>query len=306
MQKGAFMADIINPHCPNCRSKDYRYRGDNLCTIKNASDGFKARCGQPWTTDKMRILKLYDHLFTNGMKNKFDRLCYIDLYSGPGIYFDNANGSQQLGSPLIALEEEFTDFFFNDINTENHKALNYRTKEFKEVSISNKDANIVANEINKNIPKYSLSFCFVDPNNMKELKYETLADISRNRKVDLLINFAYGSDYRRSVNYLLLEESDNKKFDEFFGTNKWRAIEEKFQGKDILFRADALLNLYISQLEKLGYIKIGKSKRHSYIFNFYNSKKGLLYYLIFVSKHRRGYDFCKKIRKYIYAQQELL
>jgi len=187
----------------------------------------------------------------------------------------------------------------------NCQALEYRTKKYSIAPPYNEDANEVASKINSNIPKHSLSFCFIDPNNMKDLKYDTVADISRNRKVDLLINFAYGSDYRRSVNYLMLEDSDNKKFDEFFGTNKWRDIEKEFKEKDIQFRADALLNLYMSQLEKLDYIKIEKKERHSYVFNIYNSKKGLLYYLIFVSKHIRGYDFCKRMRKYAINQQEL-
>lgn len=291
--------------CNNCEIEKVRVNGN--CTARMASDSFIARCGQPWAAKKAKILELYNHLFTEGMKNKYKNLCYIDIFSGPGIYFNNSDGSEKDGSPLIALKRNYSRYFLNDINAQNIDALKQRMKgKINKIKFYVDDANNIAKSINSELPNYSLSFCFMDPHNMSELKFETLADISRNKRVDLLINFPYGSDYRRSVKYLMLDESDNKKFDDFFGTNKWKDIEIEYKEKDILFRADALLNLYMNQLEKLGYIKIEQDKRHSYIFPIFNSRNGLLYYLIFVSKDGKGYDFCKKIRKYAIAQQELL
>ena len=140
---------------------------------------------------------------------------------------------------------------------------------------------------------------------MKDLKLQTIADISRKRRVDLLINFAYGTDYRRSVKYLMCEDSDNNKFDDFFGTDEWRSIEKKLIKKKEIFRANALIDLYIDQLQNIGYIKVNENNRHKYIFPIYNTQKGLIYYLIFVSKHVRGYEFCEKMRKYAKTQQEL-
>jgi len=96
-----------NLYCKNCNIDEFRKDGN--CTKANGKDGFIVRCGQPWAYDKMKILKLYNHLFTEGMKKKYSRLCYIDMYSGPGIYFDNTNGSEQPGSPLVALENNYTD-----------------------------------------------------------------------------------------------------------------------------------------------------------------------------------------------------
>ena len=67
------------------------------------------------------------------------------------------------------------------------------------------------------------------------VKYGDLTPQSNNKKVDLLINFAYGMDYRRSSKYLMSEDSDNSKFDEFFGTDEWRYIEKKFRDREDRF-----------------------------------------------------------------------
>lgn len=298
-----------NEYCiKDCDPKKDKINGN--CIKAVASDGLIARCGSAWTLQKHKLIKKYMGIFYNGMKYKFQDtgLNYIDLFAGPGIFFDRSTGIENPGSPLIALEYEFRRVFLNDLNTKNKEALRLRTKNAKSnIKVYGEDANNVAITINLDIPFGSLSFCLLDPDSMKDLKFSTIKDISGNSKrVDLLINFAYGMDYRRSSKYLMAEESDNLKFDEFFGTSEWRDIEKKFQDRKDKFRAKALIELYVTQLEKIGYIKSAEGDRHKYIFPIHNLKGGLLYYLIFVSKHRRGYDFFKKIRPYSHEQQELL
>ncbi len=298
-----------NEYCiGDCDPKKSRVDGN--CGNAVANDGYVARCGSAWTIEKGDLIDKYMGIFSNGMKDKYKvgGLNYIDLFAGPGKFFDRTKGVENTGSPLLALEYEFRRIFLNDLNLKNVAALRARTTDVdKEIQIYGEDAKKVAKKINYALPANSLSFCLLDPDNMKDLKFSTIEDISANKKkVDLLINFAYGMDYRRSSKYLMAEESDNLKFDEFFGTKGWRDIERKFQDREDKFRANALIELYITQLEKIGYLKSAKGERHKYIFPIHNLKGGLLYYLIFVSKHVRGYDFCRKIRPYTQEQQELL
>jgi len=295
---------MVNEKCiTGCNPK--REAIDGNCTIP-ASDGLVARCGSAWTLKKHTIFEKYIGIFSNGMKKKFI-LNYIDLYSGPGFYFNRSTGKEHEGSPLLALKYEFNNFFFNDLSTQNTEALASRAKNKGTSSnIFNKDANEVAMEINKNIANNSLSFCLIDPNNMNDLKLNTIKELTRNKRVDILVNFAYGMDYRRSSKYILDEDSENKKFDEFFGTDEWREIEKKFNDKEDRFRAIALIDLYLSQLEKIDYVKYLEEDKHKFIFPIHGPNNALLYYLVFVSKHIRGYDFCKKIRPYTGEQQELI
>lgn len=300
---------MTNEYCAKgCDPNKDRVEGN--CGKADAADGHVAGCGSAWTIEKHDLIDKYMGIFSNGMKNiyKIGGLNYIDLFSGPGKFFDRTKGIENTGSPLLALEYEFRRIFLNDLNLKNVDALRARTTNVdKEIQIYGEDANRVAKKINYALPANSLSFCLLDPDNMKDLKFSTIEDISANKKkVDLLINFAYGMDYRRSSRYLMAEESDNLKFDEFFGTKEWRDIEKRFQDREDKFRANSLIEIYITQLEKIGYLKSAEGDRHKYIFPIHNLRGGLLYYLIFVSKHSRGYDFCEKIRPYANTQQKLL
>lgn len=294
---------MLNPYCKKCSVDEYNKDGN--CSRLKAKDGFVARCGQPWALEKHKILKLYNHLLSEGMKNNFKNINYIDLFAGPGIYFNRKSGVEKFGSPLIAINYNYSKIFLTDINEENCEALRFRTSNLKDkVFIFNEDANLVTQEIRRNISSNSINFCFVDPNNMGEFKFKTIVQISKYRRIDFLINFPY-LGYRRSYKQLMAEDSENKKIDEFFGTDEWRNIENQLSEKKAVFRANALIDLYIRQLQKIGYKKATDKERHQYIFPVYNSKKGLLYYLIFVSKHKRGYDFFRKMRRYAVNQQEL-
>lgn len=298
---------MSNEYCiQGCDPKKGRIDGN--CGKSNANDGFVARCGSSWTLEKHELIKKYMGIFYNGMKNKYERygLNYIDLFAGPGRFFDRTSGKEYPGSPILSLEYEFRRIFLNDINTKNTEALEARTANaIQNINIYAQDANKVAKQINQKLPLGSLSFCLLDPDNMKDLKFSTVEDISaNNRKVDLLINFAYGTDYRRSSKFLMSKDSENSKFDEFFGTDEWRSIERKFYSREDKFRADALIELFITQLEKIGYVRYPEGDRHKFIFPIHHSGRRLLYYLIFVSKHLRGYDFCAKIGPYGKQQPE--
>jgi three-Cys-motif partner protein len=290
-----------NPFCNACDPERYMVNGN--CTRSKAKDGYVAKCGQPWADEKLRILRLYNRLFTVGMKNKWE-LNYIDLFAGPGIYFDRRSGLEKPGSPMIPDNSCYKTMIFNDIIYENYEALNHRIKNAKgNIVIKNQNANKIANDINSMLSLNSLSFCFLDPSNMGELKFNTIEKLTLDKRIDLLINFPY-VDYRRSFRYSLDKKIEKERIDDFFGTDAWRDIEEKLARKEARYRADALLDIYINQLEKIGYSKINYNKRHLYIFPIHNTRKGLLYYLIFVSKHNRGYDFCEKMRPYAIGQQE--
>src|SRR5690349_4062079 len=56
-----------------------------------------------WAETKYRLLALYDELFSTGMKNKWDRRVYLDLYAGAG--YSRIQGTTKVlkASPMIAV-----------------------------------------------------------------------------------------------------------------------------------------------------------------------------------------------------------
>ncbi len=286
-----------NPYCQNCDID--KYRKDGNCSRIPAEDGFIARCTSSWTNQKHNIIRAYSYMITIGMKNRFNDINYVDLFAGPGKYFDRTSGKEHDGSPLLAIEKNFSNIFLNDIKPENVSALQSRTKNFKNtIHLFNKDANKIAEKINSMISLNSLNFCFIDPNNMGELKFDTIINLTESRKFDLLINFPIGTDFKRA------SDRTKVKYDEFFNNDSWQEINQKLKTKNIRFLGDELVKLYIKELVKIGYQRPPTGEEYKNYFPVYNKKNVLMYYLIFVSKHPKGYDFCKKMRKYAKSQQE--
>ena len=288
-----------NPDCPKCTYKKNTIN-DN-CALHRADDGYVVRCAPGWTSIKHKAIEVYSSMITIGMRNKWEEINYIDLFSGPGKYYERNSGRLLDGSPLIAMKCNYHNLYLNDLDGDNFEALKSRTYGVESnVFPFNRDANEIAVEINAKLPRNSLNFCFLDPNHMGDLKFELIRSIAGNkRRVDLLINFAYGMDFRR------WSRLTKRKYTEFFGTDEWISILEKYKSRDIPFLAKPLIELYMEQLVKLGYKRPPKGEEHKNYFLIKNFCDSDLYYLVYASKSPRGYDFCKKMRPYVREQQEL-
>ncbi len=295
------MEGFINPHCNECQKNKYHYRQNNLCTISNASDEHPARCASFWAEEKVKIVDDYSGILTKGMKHRFNEINYIDLYCGPGYYFDRKTGDEKRSPVFMALKYNYSNIFLNDLNNDCYRAIEYRTKNATQnIQIYNEDANDIAEKINKQLSRKSLSFCMLDPSNMSELDFKTIIKLTSNKLVDLLINLPIGMDFKRGSSHTL------DKYNRFFNSDKWQIINKQYKNGDIRFWGEKLINLYLDELYKNGYKKPPDKYTNKYVFPVKMEKNVVLYYMIFASKNKKGYEFCEKIRKYIYPQQELL
>ena len=102
--------------CDGCLDKEANTTG-YCCDLKLDHDGFPSRCVGPWSYDKFYYLRRYCEIFSKGMKNKWKNRVFIDLFSGPGRCRVRPQGEFTDGSPLIALNEIFTHYFFVDISS---------------------------------------------------------------------------------------------------------------------------------------------------------------------------------------------
>jgi three-Cys-motif partner protein len=83
-----------------------------------------------WTETKHSFVSLYAKLFSSGMKAKWGRRVYVELYAGAG--YSRIRGTSRViaGSPLRALmlEDPFDQYVFCEENPENLKALKARVE----------------------------------------------------------------------------------------------------------------------------------------------------------------------------------
>src|SRR5271156_1655856 len=81
-----------------------------------------------WTEDKHRLVSLYATLFSQGMKAKWGKRGYVELYAGAGYSRIRGTGKIIPGSPLRALaaEHPFDKYVFYEEIPRNLDALKTR------------------------------------------------------------------------------------------------------------------------------------------------------------------------------------
>jgi three-Cys-motif partner protein len=88
-----------------------------------------------WSDFKYRLIQLYSHLFTSGMKGKWGRLVYVDLYAGSGQSRVKGTGEILLGSSLIALsiDVQFDQYVFCEQDKDKLVALSARLRTHSQI-----------------------------------------------------------------------------------------------------------------------------------------------------------------------------
>ena len=182
-----------------------------------------------WGEEKYRILSLYSQLFAASMKNKWQCRVYIDLFAGSGRSRIKGTNKIVAGSPIVAMnvEPKFDKYIFCERNAEKLSALQARvSRDFLSADISFQpgDANESVEDILAKIPQHTkafkvLSFCFVDPYNLKDLAFATIDRLS-SRFMDFLVLIATDMDATRNIS--VYELPDNKVVENFLGLPDWR------------------------------------------------------------------------------------
>jgi len=253
-----------------------------------------------WGEDKYRLLGMYAQLFSKSMERKWCRV-YIDLFAGSGRA--RIEGTQRIitGSPLVALgvEPAFDNFIFCEKDPKKLAALKARVAKdwpIAKVAFQQGDANEQVGDILQMIPQHRkdfkvLSFCFVDPYNLKDLAFETIDRLS-SRFVDFLVLIATGMDADRNVSRY--EQNQNSVVEKFLGVSNWRQEWRPAKESGQSF-SSYLMRRFSAQMETRGYIlpPIEETKLVR------STEKNLpLYRLALFSRHDLGKSFWEQALKY--------
>lgn len=259
-----------------------------------------------WGEKKYKLVGGYCDIFTTGMRYKWGKLVYIDLFSGSGYARIKDTNKIVKSSALISLSipNKFDKYIFCEADEDKLNALKSRVKrEFPNIDVEYVlgDSNENISKIVSIVPKHTdtqgiLRFCFVDPFSLN-LKFETIDKLSRVGKIDFLILLALLMDANR--NFVYYVEENSKKIDDFIGDTNWRI---PFKNGDV--RSEDFIKFlsdkYDVNMKNLGYVEPVDKHRVKI-----DNKNIPLYYLAFYSKNPRGNDFFKKVEKYQSIQQNL-
>jgi len=286
-------------YAKRCRGCDDREANttDHCCDLRLDGDELPAGCVGPWSRDKLFYLSRYCSIFTSGMKNKWRNRVFIDLFCGPGRCRVRPQGDLEDGSPLIALREAFTHYYFVDISSHCIDALEKRASGME--AVPGKDMKIVCGDANECIDDLvrqiddlgpeTIGFAFIDPPGI-QVHFETLRRLSTSTRMDLLVNFPLGMNIKRQLKYQLKKDPESEvEFDRYFGTNQWRDLCEKDPGGTRRI-GQSLLRLYEEQLGSLEHVYVGDEQA-------VKNRGVSLYILVFASKSPRGREFWEKVTR---------
>ena len=177
-----------------------RNRGQGLTT---ASDGLPALSVAEHAKDKEYTLKNITGIFTQAMKRRWPgRLYYVDPFSGPGKCVIKNSDQETEGSSIVAAMVPFTYYYFADQDGRCIDALTQRVEGMnlseKQVRYYTGEANETIDDILRELPSEmnSLGFAFLDPWAW-DFSFDYLKKLTRNRRLDILINFNIGDMKRR-------------------------------------------------------------------------------------------------------------
>jgi three-Cys-motif partner protein len=200
-------------------------------------DGLETNPARVWSEKKYKLLGGYCNIFTSAMRKKWDKLIYIDLFSGSGYAKIQETGQILKASPLIALSipVSFDVYIFAEEETKYLDALKRRVNRDycdSKVYYFEGDCNKNIDLIKEVIPKHSydqkvLIFCFADPYEMN-LHFKTIDILTHDKLIDILILQAYYMDANRNFNNYL--NDNNTKIAKYLNDDAWR---EDFNSKNL-------------------------------------------------------------------------
>ena len=187
-----------------------------------------SKFGGDWTVDKLEIIEKYFNAYTKIMENQnWAKTVYIDAFTGSGE-IDLPDTTKIKGSPLIALQYDFSKYYFIDMDEKRIKKLETNIKsqypqKIKNVEFIKGDCNVELPKVFETLSKdkSTRGVLFLDPYAM-ELKWNTLEQ-AKKTKLDIFYWFPI-----MAVNRLLFKDKTKfidsvlvKKLNTQFGEENW-------------------------------------------------------------------------------------
>ncbi len=249
---------------------------------------------------KTTIIRKYFDAWANVMiatqkrHQKFSqKIAYIDLFAGPGRYKDGT-----MSTPLevlqIALEKpEIRDrlvTMFNDKDENFSKSLEKAINEFPNVEALRYRPKVMNHEVGDNIVSAfeEMSFIptlfFVDPWGYRGLSLRLINSVLKDWGCDCIFFFNYNR-----INMGLSNPYVNSHLNDLFGTLLADKLRDEVEHEDPYKRELIIVEGLCQAIKSYG-------NRFTLPFRFkHASGKRTMHYLVFVSKHFKGYEIMKEI-----------
>jgi len=242
---------------------------------------------------KGEIVSKYFLTWATIILKKTERICFVDLYSGPGRYQDGTDST-----PLLILNRAIETpilsksliCIFNDKDKKHIDLLKKNIDELDHVENLSSCPNFLNLEVSDAIVDHLKYLCntptfyFLDPWGYKGLSLELIKSSISSWGSECLFFFNYNR-----INPAVKNELVKKEMELLFGRERLQNLREKTKDVSPFEREVEIINGLCETLKELG----GK-----YVLPFcfkHTEKEKTSHYLVFVGKHPLGFDLMKQI-----------
>lgn len=224
---------------------------------------------------------------------KNPRLVYIDLFCGPGKYEDGT-----VSTPLLILEHVIATpdlrdkviAVFNDADTDRTSELDKNIRALPGIETLKHEIQIRTGDVDEELTALFAginmvpAFSFIDPFGYKGVTLELLEALMKGWGSDMVLFFPFDR-----INAALTNPKVMKHVDALFGKERADRVRELTSGMHPENREALIIEEFTEALRERGYTYI-----IPYVFE-YEQRDRTSHYLIFMTKHPRGYGIMKNI-----------
>lgn len=226
-------------------------------------------------------------------KSNGDRLGYIDLFSGPGVYGDGYESTPIQVAKLILDNENFRQkfvLFFNDKKKKNIDNLKKSLSQIDNFEDLEHSPIITCSEVDEEFSKQFMdmslipSFVFIDPFGYKGVTKDLIKSLTKDWGSDCILFFNYNR-INPGINNPLVSEHMKS----LFGDTRFNELKDMIRDDPSISREEAILNQFSLSMKDIGI---------EYVLPFRfecNNRKCTSHYLIFLTKNDLGYKIMKEI-----------
>ena len=238
-----------------------------------------------------KYFKVWAKIIAKAARTHDKKMAYIDLYAGPGRYDDGSKST-----PLKILETAIGDedirnmlvTYFNDKDKKHLKSLETAIKSLPGIKTLKYEPSFYNEEVGEEIASLFEganlvpSFFFIDPWGYKGLSLKLVGSVLKDWGCDCVFFFNYNR-----IKPALVNKKVEKLMWGLFGESRVKYIQSEIKK----FKKRECEKFIMGQLTSAV-----KEKGYEFVHHFrFICPKGQTYYLVFVTKHFRGYEKMKEI-----------
>ncbi|MCI8627741.1 MAG: three-Cys-motif partner protein TcmP [Lachnospiraceae bacterium] len=241
---------------------------------------------------KTEIVTKYFNAWATILVKHFQKIAYVDLFAGPGIYEDGNKSTPIIITEKVIKNSEFakkTLLYFNEMNPEYYQRLVTSVSQLDGINSLTFSPIFHKKEVTYETPKEFSNakipcFCFLDPSGYKGLSLNLISAFGKDSGTDVIFFFNYNDINRAITNSKVLSEML-----ELFGEKHYKLLLKKIQNQHGQNRESIVVNEMAEAIRDIGI-------PHLLPFRFkFAGQERTSHYLIFASKNKTAFSIMKDI-----------